>query len=171
MRKIIFLFQWIVFVIPALAQDKLLSIEDAVVNNRTTLAPENLRQLQFVFNTDDYVYVKRVGGMDTWMKGNFKSKSEQPFLSLEQLNQKLRTAGVDTLAIMPSIQFNSSSEWIINLGAGKIALNPAKRKSRTIIDKSIAQKQIVDESMAGYVAFVDNFNLFVTDGKTTKQVT
>ena len=31
------------------AQDKLLTMEDDVVRNRTTLAPENLQQLQFVY--------------------------------------------------------------------------------------------------------------------------
>ena len=44
------------------AQQKMLSIQDALVNNRTTLAPENLRQLQFVKGTNDYVYLKKING-------------------------------------------------------------------------------------------------------------
>jgi dipeptidyl-peptidase-4 len=171
MRKFFLLIQWIIVAIPAIAQNKLLTIEDALVNYKTSLAPENLRQLQFVYNTEDYVYVKRTGGTDTWMRGNFKMKTEQPFLSLEQLNQKLKNAGSDTFAIMPAIQFNVSPDWIINLNPGKIALNPTTGKIRTIIDSSMARKRSVEESTAGFVAFVDNYNLFVTDGKITKQVT
>ena len=42
----------------------MLSLEDAVVNNRTTLAPENLKQLQFIYNTGDYVYLKKASSKD-----------------------------------------------------------------------------------------------------------
>src|SRR5450759_2609961 len=67
------------------AQNKLLTLEDALVKNKTTLAPENLHQLQFVYGTDDYVYLKKITDKEVWVRGNFKS-SEVPFLSLDQLN-------------------------------------------------------------------------------------
>jgi dipeptidyl-peptidase 4 len=38
------------------AQNNLLTMQDAMVRNRTDLAPENLRQLQFIYGTDDHVY-------------------------------------------------------------------------------------------------------------------
>ena len=44
--------------VSAFAQEKLLTIEDALINNRTTLAPANLKQLQFIKGTNDYVYIK-----------------------------------------------------------------------------------------------------------------
>src|SRR6476469_8530438 len=112
MRKIIFAYLLLAGSIPGFAQNKLLSLEDAMVNYKTTLSPKNLQQLQFVFNTDDYVYLDKADGKDIWVRSNFKSKTEQPFLSLEQLNQKLKSAGKDTVTTMPSIQFNVSPEWI-----------------------------------------------------------
>jgi len=141
-------------------------MEDALINNRTVLAPENLKQLQFLFGTDDYVYLNR----DVWVRGNFKT-TEHPFLTLTDLNQKLRAAALDTAAVMPPIQFNQGSEWIIFLNGSKIALNPVINQKRILIDKTIAAKENAEESKAGYVAYVENYNLFVTDGKTTKQVT
>src|SRR6266487_5570796 len=162
MRKIIFSLQLLVFIVPGIAQNKMLSLEDAMVNNRTTLAPEKLRQLQFVFNTDDYVYLKKIEGKDIWVRGNFKSKTDKPFLSLEQLNQKLKSAGKDTASEMPVIQFNISPDWNMTINSSKIGMNPVTGKIRTIIDKSIAEKQNV-EAGSGYVAYLDSFNLFVTD--------
>ena len=41
------------------AQQKLLTIQEAMSG---TKLPENLRQLQFVKGTDDYIYLKRISG-------------------------------------------------------------------------------------------------------------
>lgn len=152
------------------AQNKMLTLEDALVNNRTTLAPENLRQLQFIYGTDDYVYLKKINNKDVWVKGNIKT-NEAHFLSLEQLNQKLKVGANDTASAMPDIKFNQSAEWIMTVNKNKIALNPSTGKIRTIINGSIADKENMEEGSAGYVAYVDGYNLYVTNGAFTKQVT
>ncbi len=151
----------------------MLTMEDAMVKNRTTLAPENLRQLQFMYNTDDYVYLKKLNDKDVWVKGDFKEKNETPFLSLEQLNQKIKAAGLDTATTMPQIQFNQSAEWITTVKGNKIAINPTTGKVRTLIGKWISSKENVEESSGGYVAYLDSFNLFVSNsiGLDKKQVT
>ena len=38
-------------------------------------------------------------------------------------------------------------------------------------EKGLAAKENVEESSAGYIAYLDNFNLYVSDGKNAKQVT
>jgi len=171
MRKYLLFIPFLFLAYSVRAQNNLLTIEDALVKNRTTLAPENLRQLQFVYGTEDYVYLKRLENKDVWMKGNLKSAAEQIFLSLDDLNQKLKAAGSDGLTAMPMIQFNKSPEWIFSVNGSKFALITTTNQLRTIIDKSIANKENIEESNAGYVAYVDNYNLFVTDGKKIKQVT
>src|SRR5436190_24315277 len=104
----------LLFLAPAVyGQDKQLTMEDAMVKNRTTLAPQNLRQLQFVYGSEDYVYLDRKEGKDVWMRGNFKMPGEQVFLDLEGLNQKLKSAGAEPVGSMPAIQFNKGKEWIM----------------------------------------------------------
>ena len=171
MRNYFFFIPFLIIAHSVYAQNKLLTIEDALIRNRTTLAPENLRQLQFIYGTEDYVYLKTVDNKDVWMKGNLKSSLEQTFLSLDDLNQKLKAAGTNGLTGMPMIQFNKTSEWIFSVNGSKFALNPTTNQLRTLIDKGIANKENIEESNAGYVAYVDNYNLFVTDGKNTNQVT
>ncbi|MDB5223796.1 MAG: family peptidase [Chitinophagaceae bacterium] len=170
MKKIIVILLLTNSVFFCTAQSKLLALEDALVNNRTTLAPENLRQLQFIYGTDDYVYLKKINNKDVWVRGNIKN-NEAPFLSLEQLNQKLKGTGIDTITAMPEIKFDQSVEWIMTVNKSKIALNPGTGKIRTIINRTIADKENVEEGSAGYVAYLDNFNLYVSNGAFTKQVT
>ena len=153
------------------AQYKLLTIEDALVKNRSSLAPENLSQLQFIYNTDDYVYLKKINDKEIWMRGNFKDKNESEFLSLESLNQKFKAAAYDTVSQMPLIQFNKTSDWIMTIEGSKIALNPVTGKIKIIVNKYILSKEIAEESSAGYVAYVDSFNLYVNDGGYVKQIT
>jgi dipeptidyl-peptidase-4 len=171
MKKYLFLLPLLVLFSSVSAQNKLLTIEDALVKNRSVLAPENLRQLQFVYGTEDYVYLKKIDNKDVWVKGNFRSSLEQTFLSLDDLNQKLRAAGYDNLAAMPAIQFNKPTGWIFSVHGNRVALDPVSNKIKVLIDKSIINKDIVEESGAGYVAYVDDYNLFVTDGQNSKQVT
>jgi dipeptidyl-peptidase 4 len=171
MKKFFFLITLFALSLSISAQNKLLTIEDALVKNRSTLAPENLRQLQFIYGTEDYVYLKKINNSDVWMKGNFKSATEQNFLSLDDLNQKLKSAGYGALSAMPIIQFYKSPEWIFNANGSKIALNPTTKQVRVIIDKSIINKENVEESSAGYIAYLDDYNLFVTKERNTKQVT
>jgi dipeptidyl-peptidase-4 len=147
----------------AFAQNKFLTMEDAVVKNRTTLAPENLRQLQFVYGTNDYTYLKKADGKDIWLRGNFKTP-ETPFLTLQQLNDKIKPAGYAELPSMPAIQFNVSQEWIFNADGNKIAYDPVTNHVSEIIPRNFAEKFAVEESSYGFVAYIENFNLYVNAG-------
>jgi dipeptidyl-peptidase 4 len=170
MKRYLFL-PFFILSLSLLAQNKLLTMEDAMVRNRTTLAPQNLRQLQFVYGTEEYVYLKKIDDKDVWMRGNMKSSSEQSFLTLDDLSQKMKLSGYDALTDMPPINFSKSTEWIFTVNGTEYALDPKTGQVRVVIDKTIAARQNVEESSAGYVAYVDNYNLFVSDGKNTTQVT
>ena len=147
-------------------------MEDAMVKNRTTLAPENLKQLQFIFGTDDYVYLKKTNDHDTWMKGNFKDKDETVFLTLTQLNEKLKATGFDDLKTMPAIQFSTRFDWVLKSKGSKISLNPVSGQVKVIVPDSLATKENAEESSAGFIAYLNNYNLFVANGNAeNKQVT
>ncbi len=171
MKKLFFFFSILIYV-AAPAQNKLLTLEDAMVKNRTTLAPENLKQLQFIDGTADYVFQKKTGDTDAWIRGNFKTKEEVVFLTLAQLNEKLMAAGYTALKAMPAIQFNKGTDWIMTVDGSKIALNPVTGKVKEIMPKTIAKKENAEASSAGYIAYLENYNLFVAKNSTeNKQLT
>ena len=162
-----FYFLFVTFYVDA--QDRILTMEDALVKNRTTLAPENLKQLQFIFNTNDYVYLKKDSISEYWVKGNVEG--EHSFLTLSKLNDLLWKAHIDDVTTMPSIQFNISSEAFMTVGGSKIAVDLVSGKVRTVINKPILSNNIVEDNRHGLIAYVQNLNLFVTDGNYTKKIT
>jgi dipeptidyl-peptidase-4 len=170
MKRFILSVQLILIAVCGIAQQKQLTMQDAMGNARTTLAPQNLTQIQFLYGTENYVYAKRAGNEPLWMKGG-SEEEEKPFLSLAELNVKLRAAGLDSVKGMPMIQFNQGPDWIIGLNGAKVALNPATNKSRVLVNADLAGKTNVEESKAGYVAYLDNHNLFVAKAGSNKQVT
>ncbi len=153
------------------SQKKLLTIEDALVKNRTTLAAENLKQLQFIHGTDDFVYLKKDGNNEYWVKNNFQSKQEQTFLTLTNLNEQLRSSSLDTFTSMPEIRFNKSNNWLIVNKGMKISVDPLTKKATLLIDKITTSKTNVEESNAGLVAYLDSNNLFIKNVSSIKQIT
>lgn len=171
MKKLMLLTQMVAIAFCGFAQNKQFTMQEAMGNARTTLAPENLSQIQFIYGTEDYIYAKRMGNSPVWFSGNAQTSTDVAYLTLAQLNQKLRTAQKDTLKVMPMIQFNQGPEWILSINGSKVALNPVKNTVNVLVDQSLMQQQNVEESSAGYVAYLDNFNLFVAKDGDKKQVT
>lgn len=168
--KKIFFFLLIISAISLHAQVKLLSMEDAMLKARTTLAPENLKQLQFLSGTSDYVYLKKTDQGEAWVKGNFKSP-ETVFLTLGQLNDKLKNSGYPPLAEMPAIQFNQPGGWIMRIKGDKIVLDPATGNVKVLMPSAFATKENAEESSAGYVAYLDDHNLYVKGTGEAEKVT
>ena len=169
MKQLFFSFLFSISITSLFSQQKQLTIEDAMVNARTTLAPENLKQLQFIKGTNDYVYLKKINGVDVWMKGNFKSKEESDYLTLSAFNQYLRKASMDTVKSMPAIQF-AANEFTTTIKGQKMSF-AMDMSSKILISKEIAAKENVEQSSDGYIAYVDHHNLFVTKNGDTKKVT
>lgn len=152
------------------AQQKMLTMQDAMLNARTTLAPQSLKQLQFINGTDNYVYASGEKGNELWMTGNFKSKTDVPYLTLAQINSRLKLAQLDTFTSLPPLQFNNDN-WIVNLKGSKYALNHADDKYKILSDGRYVQKENADQSSDGYYAYLYNFNLYIAKGDSAKLIT
>ncbi|MDB5201805.1 MAG: family peptidase [Ferruginibacter sp.] len=153
----------------SVGQQKMLTMQDAMLNARTTLAPENLRQLQFINGTNDYVYLKKLNGEDVFVKGNFKAKEEAVYLNLAQFNQRLKSANLDSVKAFPPVQFNNES-WVVNIKGTKYQFNQ-DQTSLNLLDKAFSTKENLDQSTDGFLAYLQDHNLFISKGKETKQVT
>ena len=123
-------------------QDKILTMEDALVKNRSTLAPDNLNQLQFIYGTNDYVYLSKDD--KEWIRGNSTSPAHS-FLSLDQLNLLLKKNNYPILKSMPAIQFNKAAHVVMSDDGNKIGVDLGTGKINSIADKNIESKSIVEE--------------------------
>ncbi len=172
MKKSFFLVLTVCLSTLIFSQTKTLSLEDAFLRARTSLAPENLVQLQFFENSNDYVYLKKQNGQDIWMRGNYKlAGQEWPFLGLTTLNEYMEQAGAPSFKTMPLIRFTADG-WVMNNEGNKIRYNPITKKVMVLLSKELATKENAEESAAGYTAYLDKFNLFVSNpDKQVYQVT
>src|SRR4051812_7355812 len=76
------------------AQNKLLTIQEAVLKGRTTLAPKRLQALGFISGTDKFTYVDN----HQIKIGNGADGKVTDALSLSDLNALLKSQNKDTLA-------------------------------------------------------------------------
>ncbi len=84
--KLVLVIAILTFGIQASAQDKLLSIEDAVLKQRTALAPEKLNQLQWIPGTDQFIYVSKQNNLEALVKQDALTQLTDTFLSIKTFN-------------------------------------------------------------------------------------
>ena len=100
MKKIILFFftACLVFSFQAPAQDKLLTIEDAVWMN-PKLFPKSLRNLQWMGRSDYFSYIKG----DSLLTGKANSDKRETLVSLNEINDALNKINEDSIRRFPSI--------------------------------------------------------------------
>jgi len=110
------------------AQDKLLTIDEAVLGQYRQFYPEYIRQLQWRAKTDFYTYVEN----ENLMQGDVKSKEIKSVLTLSELNKVLEKQNVLKLSYFPeylwvdnnSIKFTSENHIIeYNVNLNMVSVN------------------------------------------------
>ena len=71
------------------AQDKLLTVEDVILGSFTRFAPTSIRQLSWLPETDNYVYVEGNGETSALLKSSIKSSRKDTLTTLKKLNINL----------------------------------------------------------------------------------
>ena len=71
------------------AQEKMLTMEDAILGGRAALAPKNMSKLQWIADTDNFCYVDSLNGYYGLIKGCAASENRELLLSLDSLNSIL----------------------------------------------------------------------------------
>ncbi|HYK75872.1 MAG TPA: S9 family peptidase, partial [Daejeonella sp.] len=170
MKKIFLLGGILAFITSfTLAQQKQLSMEDAFLNVRTTLAPQNLKQLGWIKGTDDLSYTDTRQGRQMLVKKSARSNQESELLDLDQLNK----AGNLNLASFPAIRWISATQFafaapqkelIYDLKTGQVSVSAERNLPKEAANQDLNPKQ-------NLIAFTINNNLFITDGKQEKAIT
>jgi hypothetical protein len=93
------------------AQTKLLTMEEAVVKQRSTLAPAKLKQLMWVKGSDNYSFVTTNETQEVLVTSGTKNNSLTTIVSLSKLNEALTEAGQKTIKSFPSIQWKNEKQF------------------------------------------------------------
>lgn len=168
MKKLFPLFILLSFVFTTFisAQEKELTIKDAVIGQYRDLYPEYISQLAWIPQSNNYTFVE-----DTLlMRSNVKSDKDEILLDLKSLNALL---GDDykNIKYFPRIQWLSSKVFQIRVKNNFFRINPFKEKlvKRTAIPANAENIEFSDSYEQ--FAYTVNNNLFLFNGHKHIQIT
>lgn len=153
----------------SLAQNKLLTIQEAVLKGRTTLAPKRLQGLSFVKNSNQFSFIDN----NTIKLGDQQSGKIKELLSLKELNAQLKSSTKDTLAALTSITWKNGNQFYFTNKKGEL-LYTIDKKTISESDKHAEPTELESyekETITGAYTYCKDFNLFVSKNGKDTQVT
>ncbi|MDX2173128.1 MAG: DPP IV N-terminal domain-containing protein [Bacteroidota bacterium] len=148
-------------------QTKLLTIQDAVLKGRTSLAPKRLQNLVFVPNSNVYSFIDN---STIFLNDNATAKTKTK-VELSDLNKSLKTLSLDTLTAMSGIIWKDESQFSFTTPKGdEIVYTPAtstgvKKEKAPVFEN--ADKCPVND----FIAYTKDNNVFIYKVTQTSQVT
>ena len=150
------------------AQEKLLSIQDAVLKGRTSLAPERPQNLSIIPGSKKVAYISK----NELVIVNESGKVESTMSSV-LFNKNLAADNLDTIASFSSIKWKSEKEFYYQNKKGEW-LYSFDRKRATKSERKTSDQSLesLDEFKEGEIyAYTKENNLYVSVNGTEKQVT
>ncbi|MFO7940030.1 MAG: hypothetical protein R6U66_09810, partial [Bacteroidales bacterium] len=99
--------------VTSLAQEKLLTIEDAVVGQWRELYPERMQQLSWKADTDVYTFVEE---QTLYQSSPDAPDAKEELFSLSELNTALTEAGLDEMSRIPRYQWKDQNKLAFQSG-------------------------------------------------------
>lgn len=174
MKKIFLIISLFIFAIDlSFAQSKMLTMEEAVVKQKTTLAPARLKQLAWIKNSDTYYYIDNKNSEDILVTGTAEGNALKDVVSLSQLNSALANASEKQVKSFPFIRWKNNDQFTFE-SEKKLMLYDLKTKKAN----AVSQKEFLNEAehkdiadKTDYMAYTIKNNLFVFDGTNQLIVT
>lgn len=151
-----------------LAQTKLLTIQDAVLKGRTSLAPKRL-QVQFIPESNSYSYIDN----NVIKVGDNGSADIKDLLTLKELNSVLKATSKDTLTALWAINWKNKNEFYFTNKHGELIYSIDKKNVSISEQKKVdANLDNCDEFKKGETyAYVADSNLFINRDGNKEQIT
>ena len=153
--------------ISALASQKSLSLEDAVMQQYRAFYPERIIGFNWLPNTTDYVYLSN--DRTTLFKSSVSSKKDEVLFSIDDLEEILDT---EIYRFYP-MQFKSKDLFFMNVGTSFYKVNIKDRKAEILHHLEENANAPLFEPSSGRIAYLINNNVMVRyeDSKKVISVT
>lgn len=171
MKKITLLFVLVANI--SFSQTKMFTMEEAVVLQRSTLAPAKLKQLMWVKNSDNYSFVDKQNEEDCLVVTAAASGKTVQRLLLSNLNKVMIETLQSSFKGFPAISWIDENKFVFEFDKKVYSfdLKSSKIKFERSVDigEDAQNKDVADKT--NYIAFTVKNNLFVFDGKEKLIVT
>ncbi len=165
MRKIIILS--FILSLSLNAQEKLLTIQDAVLKGRTSLAPKRLQNLSFIPGTSAFIYVDN----NYLIKGDNASSKTTTIISLTEINKTLLQNKRDSLKGLPFLNFKNATTFHFYQGNDEVVFDLNKKAIVTNTINPFLKEENADlHKESKRVAYTKENNLFVAIDGSERQI-
>lgn len=151
------------------SQNKLLTIQEAVLKGRTSLAPKRLQNLGFIPDSKNLVYIDK----NEMVVVNSENGKIMSSMSTVAFNKSLAAGTLDTVAAFEGIKWKNENEFYFTHKKGELMYLVDKKSAvKSERKQADATLENIDELKEGEVyAYVTNNNVYVSVNGTIKQVT
>ncbi|HNQ13403.1 MAG TPA: DPP IV N-terminal domain-containing protein [Bacteroidia bacterium] len=163
--KIAFAYFFLIHFFVSYAQTKQLSLNDAVIKQRSTLAPASLKQLKWSERESAYMFVD---SLQTLIVASAPDFIETKALSLDELNRLLNTNDESKLKALPIIRLLSKNEIGFTHANNDYHLHLSTKKLTFNFTRSVPDDAAnMDENKLSDLAFTLKNNLFILQKDAT----
>lgn len=134
------------------AQKKELTLKEAVLNQRNTLAPERINGLQWIPGTDTYVFIQN----NQLKTGSVKGDKSTTLLTLKDLNSGME----NELKRFPVITWIDQEQFYFRTGNAYIRYDLSKKELKSFVFNEKATNNDLEKSTFNLAYTLDN-NLFI----------
>ena len=148
------------------AQEKMLTVDDAIYMN-PSVYPVRVPQLQWISQSDDYVYAKQ----NSLYKVSARGGSETLFLTLDNLNEQMAQNDFDSLKRLPRVSFLKQNEIYFSSSKKWFTYNTETHSLQNFATLPDSAENIDFNIKSKYIAYTIKNNLFISMNGSTVQVT
>jgi dipeptidyl-peptidase-4 len=152
-----------------LSAQKMLTVSDAVLKQRSTLAPEKLQQLAWMGSTNSYAWVQN---KDSLFTAEVKTNQPKLLMTTAELNTLLKGKGLKEEKEFPTLKWSSASLCSFEKDGKLLSMDVLAKTITSSVDLPVLPEKAENEDKAsnGNIAFTVNDNLFVNVGDKNIQV-
>lgn len=165
MKKILAIAFLSVYSLTGWAQTKLLTIEDAILKQRTTLAPERLSQLQWIPGTNKGFFVAKKEGKEVGIALEVPSLKQDTFLLLNDFNAAFRNLEVNEkeMGRFPFFTWVSANEVRFFYKNTYYLYNTKSQKVKLLAKAPQDAENLDFNDKINYIAYTVGNNLFINN--------
>ncbi len=155
-----------------LAQEKLFTVEDVVMNSYSKLVPERLYSLNWIPGTEKYYWIEYGEEFGGILTGAVESEGVDTLLTLTKLNETLTKNDFEAMRVFPRITWTDSASFVFK--SGKILFK------YNLTNDELSVLNVFEEKLANYTpapnhiaaAYTKENNLFVAvEPEDVRQIT
>ncbi len=156
----------------SLAQDKIFTMEEAVLGSEKSLKIEDIAGLQWMGESNEFCFADTIDGQYSLIKGQIDSDQKTILFPLDSLNKALSDLDIGQLSCFPRIHWIDDNSFYFYTNK-KLVLYDIQKKNAVLVNQIKGEAAHIDiESNTYRIAFTREGNLFAAlDSGTEIQIT